>query len=78
MSEAAAIPVPAPAAVGRIRPVWRRPLAIAGAAYAWWRSEEAKEAAALSETLDKVITDLGEGREEGCRWHGAQCRPSYR
>ena len=34
MSEAAAIPVPTPAAVGRVRPVWRRPLAIAGAAIA--------------------------------------------
>ena len=32
MSEAAAIP--APAAVGRVRPVWRRPLAIAGAVIA--------------------------------------------
>ena len=32
MSEAAAIP--APASVGRVRPVWRRPLAIAGAAIA--------------------------------------------
>ena len=40
-------------------------LAIAGAAYAYWRSEETKKAAAQSETLDKVITDLGEGREAG-------------
>ena len=40
-------------------------LAIAGAGYAYWRSEETKKAAAQSETLDKVITDLGEGREKG-------------
>ena len=34
MSEAAALSAPVPAAVGRVQPVWRRPLAIAGAAIA--------------------------------------------
>ena len=40
-------------------------LIIAGVGYAIWRSNEAKEAAAQSEMLDKVITDLAEGKEKG-------------
>lgn len=40
-------------------------LVVAGIGYAIWRSNEAKEAAAQSEMLDKVITDLAEGKEKG-------------
>ena len=40
-------------------------LIVAGVGYVVWRNNEAKEATAQSETLDKVITDLAEGKEKG-------------
>ena len=38
-------------------------LAIAGVAYTIWHNRQIKQAAAESELLEKVITDLGEGKE---------------